>query len=108
MVCKKCEAKQTKVAAAEVWREDAGAPAEEASSAKAQRASKMSRNKLLSKRPAAAAASPLGVGGQCRSCHARTLNPDARYCAACAYRKGKCELCGKTILDGIEQYKMKT
>ncbi|CCJ30633.1 unnamed protein product [Pneumocystis jirovecii] len=40
---------------------------------------------------------PYGTG--CSVCKQRTHHLGAKYCPSCAYKQGKCSICGKKILD---------
>ncbi|KDN46123.1 hypothetical protein K437DRAFT_268206 [Tilletiaria anomala UBC 951] len=112
MVCKVCEKKLSKAAAPDPFRNrnaagtlvssGAGAGISRAGpSAAVGSANKSSSigkavggNKLLG---ASKRYNPLGT--RCKLCKQAVSQDKAQYCQACAYKKGLCSICGKTILD---------
>ncbi|KAM0790793.1 hypothetical protein ACM66B_004641 [Microbotryomycetes sp. NB124-2] len=126
MPCAKCEKKlaaqgKNSLAATDVWR-SAGPGGD-----RNQR--KVGENKLLSAKSRyspyapAASTSKAGAGpgsktaskagssatattiGRCETCGSTVARAGAKYCQSCAYKTGKCSICGKQILD-TSQYKM--
>ncbi|EIM21732.1 hypothetical protein WALSEDRAFT_63965 [Wallemia mellicola CBS 633.66] len=92
MVCAKCEKKQTKVAAPDPFRNKSlGASA--STSKQTDERNDLGKNKLLSKNRYLPYAAKTG-GSKCKVCKQTTARPDAKYCQNCAYKRGKCSVCG--------------
>eukprot|EP00389_Voromonas_pontica_P012061 GDKH01018492.1.p2 GENE.GDKH01018492.1~~GDKH01018492.1.p2 ORF type:complete len:93 (+),score=5.52 GDKH01018492.1:116-394(+) len=89
MVCDKCEKKQAKLATPSVWK--AGTDAR-----------KIGGNKLLDKRSKAINLDPYGC--KCKNCNS-SMHVKGVYCTDCAYKEGRCQMCGKKTLD-TKMYKM--
>ncbi|XP_069962948.1 cysteine-rich PDZ-binding protein [Bactrocera oleae] len=85
MVCDRCEAKLSKVATPDPWKNGAGKR-------------KINENKFLStardrQNPIAKSLAP------CRICRQKVHQIGSHYCQACAYKKAICAMCGKKLLD---------
>ncbi|XP_055387096.1 cysteine-rich PDZ-binding protein [Condylostylus longicornis] len=84
MVCEKCEAKLSRIATPEVWKNDSKR--------------KINENKALSS--ARAKFNPLGSALlPCRICRQKCHQAGSHYCQQCAYKKGICAMCGKKLLN---------
>ncbi|KAF8057676.1 REV1 [Scenedesmus sp. PABB004] len=86
MVCQACEQKLQKVACPDKWKEGSN-------NTSATR--KLNQNALLSKSKKYA---PYKTQHKCLTCKSN-LHQEGKYCHGCAYAKGLCAMCGKSILD---------
>ncbi|KAI0738509.1 PDZ-binding protein [Daedaleopsis nitida] len=90
MVCKKCEAKTSKLAAPD--------PFKSTSQAIKEGSRKVGENKLLS-RPGSSKNRFQPYQGKCKDCKSTVTQNKAKYCHGCAYKRGVCAICGKQVLD---------
>ncbi|PIL24683.1 hypothetical protein GSI_12567 [Ganoderma sinense ZZ0214-1] len=94
MVCKKCEAKTSKLAAPD--------PFKSTSQAIKEGSRKVGENKLLT-RPGSSKNRfqyiPQPYQGKCKDCKSTVTQNKAKYCHGCAYKRGVCAICGKQVLD---------
>ncbi|KIY70590.1 hypothetical protein CYLTODRAFT_347495 [Cylindrobasidium torrendii FP15055 ss-10] len=90
MVCTKCEKKLSKVAAPD--------PFQSSSSSIRDGSRKIGENKLLG-RPGVSKNRHQPYQGKCRDCKSSVTQNKAKYCHGCAFRKGICSICAKSILD---------
>ncbi|KAJ3415319.1 hypothetical protein HDV05_005189 [Chytridiales sp. JEL 0842] len=90
MVCSKCEKKLSTVITPEVWKDGSK------NSVVGSAGRKINDNKLLSSKNKNKFAP---YERKCKSCASRVHQMGATYCQKCAYKEGKCALCGVKILD---------
>ncbi|TIA70295.1 hypothetical protein E3P91_03156 [Wallemia ichthyophaga] len=95
--------KKHHVAAPDPFRNKAlGASASTSKAGKTEERDDLGKNKLLSKNRYLPYAAKDG-GSKCKVCKQATARPDARYCQNCAYKRGKCSVCGVKQMDTTYQ-----
>ncbi|ORY88996.1 hypothetical protein BCR35DRAFT_300756 [Leucosporidium creatinivorum] len=68
-------------------------------------AASTSKGGALNKSASGGKAAAAATFGKCETCKSTVARAGAKYCQACAYKKGICSMCSKSILD-TSQYKM--
>ncbi|QSL64763.1 hypothetical protein MERGE_002065 [Pneumocystis wakefieldiae] len=96
MVCSECEKKGISLATPSVKKKSEIYMGSEMAKIAATSERKIGENKLLSN-SAKKRYDPYGVG--CKTCKQRTHHLGAKYCPGCAYKQGRCSICGKKIMD---------